>query len=46
MSTRAKWIITLALLIIAGLWLATLLQLKPVFGDTGSIPTVEMSHAA
>lgn len=30
MSTRAKWIIAIALLILAGLWIATLAQLRPL----------------
>ena len=30
MRTRAKWIIALALLILAGLWVATLAQLRPL----------------
>lgn len=30
MSTRAKWIIALALLILVGLWVATLATLRPL----------------
>ncbi|MGR3513994.1 MAG: hypothetical protein ACU0GG_14645 [Paracoccaceae bacterium] len=42
MSARAKWIIALALAILAALWLATLSQLRPV--TTSQLP--EVHHAS
>lgn len=42
MSTRAKWIIAIALLILVGLWVATLTQLRPL--TTSQIH--EFPHAA
>lgn len=38
MSTRAKWIIAIALLILVALWVATLAQLRPL--ATSSLPEV------
>ncbi|MEO1536657.1 MAG: hypothetical protein AAFR73_02905 [Pseudomonadota bacterium] len=42
MRRRAKWIVAIALLIVVGLWLATLQQLRPL--TTSQV--LEVRHAA